>query len=132
MLVVLSACGSNDGDLDDSEVQAKLRALSLGAASIAGVPSPQTMLAVWSPDHQAAESVVSGDTIFDHAPVYVVEMTGGTFTALRGGPANMPPHGQVLTLTINADTFETTDVGIHDMTTDLRRINGHVVNLLAD
>jgi hypothetical protein len=90
------------------------------------------MLAVWSPDHQAAEIVVSSDIVNDHAAVYVIEMTGGTFTALNGGPAGMPPHGNVLTLTVNAESFETTDVGITNMRTDLRRISSHIVDLLVD
>jgi hypothetical protein len=134
MLSVLSACGSSSdsSDLDDPDVRAKLRELALQSASISGVLSPQTMLAVWSPDHQAAEKVVSGAIVVDHVPVYVIEMTGGTFTALHGSPSGVPPHGNVLTLTINAQTFEGTDAGIGDSMTDLRKIDSHVVNLLAD
>jgi hypothetical protein len=134
MASVLSACGasSDPGDLDDPAVRAKLRELALQSASIAGVPSRQTMLAVWSPDHQAAEKVVSGSIVADHVPVYVVEMTGGTFTALQGAPSGVPPQGDVLTLTINAQTFEGTDAGIGNTMTDLRKIDAHVVNLLAD
>jgi hypothetical protein len=135
MVSVLSACGSSSdpGDLDDPDVRAKLRELALQSASISGVPSPQTMLAVWSPDHQAAEKVVSGSIVVDHVPVYIVEMTGGTFTALDGGPLGAAtPHGDVLTLTINAQTFEGTDAGIGNTMTDLRKIDAHIVDLLAD
>jgi hypothetical protein len=134
MASVLSACGSSNGpgDLDDPDVRAKLRELALQSASNSGVPSPQTMLAVWSPDHQAAEKVVSGSIVVDHVPVYVVEMTGGTFTSLHAPPGVAPPHGDVLTLTIDAQTFEGTDVGIGNAMTDLRKIDAHVVDLLAD
>lgn len=132
ILTVMSACtsSSDPGNLDDPDVRTKLRALGLQSSSISGVPSPKTMTAVWSADHQVAEQIVSGDIINDHVPVYVIEMTGGTFTSIEGGPNGEPPHGTVLTLTINAQTFEGTDASITDNAVDLRAIDAHVVNLL--
>jgi hypothetical protein len=135
MLFVTSACASpTDSGIDDPAVRARLHELALQSASISGVPSPQSMIAVWSSDHQVAEQIVSGDIVNDHVPVYVIEMTGGDFTSIEGGPPpnGMSPHGSVLTLTINAETFEGTDDGIADVLVDLHKINPHVVNLLAD
>jgi hypothetical protein len=45
---------------------------------------------VASPDHQAAEKIVSGDIVNDHVAVYVVEVTGGTFT--DNTPRAHPEH----------------------------------------
>ena len=134
MLSVTPACASptDSGNVDDPAVRTRLREVALQSASISGVPSPQTMIAVWSPDHQVAEQIVSGDIVTDHVPVYVVEMTGGDFTSIEGGPNGIPPHGSVLTLTINAETFEGTDAGITDLLVDLHKINPRVVDLLAD
>ena len=133
MLSIVSACGSassDPGNLDDSEVRAKLRALGLQSSSISGVPSPQTMTAVWSADHEAAERIVSGDIVNDHVPVYVIEVTGGTFTALDSPNGGDPFQGTFLTLTIDAQTFMGTDAGITRTAVDLHLIDPHVVNLL--
>lgn len=132
MLTILSACASSSdpGNLDDPEVRSKLRTIGLQASAVAGVPSPKTMTAVWSADHQVAEQIVSGDIVNDHVPVYVIEMTGGTFTSIEGGPNGVSPQGTVLTLTINAQTFEGTDGGITNTVPDLHLIDPHVVNLL--
>lgn len=131
MLTIVSACASSDpGNLDDPDVRSKLRARGLGASSSSGVPSPQTMIAVWSADHQEAEQIVSGAIINDHVPVYVIEMTGGTFTSDSAPPFGVPPHGTVFTLTINAETFEGTDAGITNTKLDLHQIGAHVVDLL--
>jgi hypothetical protein len=90
------------------------------------------MVAVASPDHQAAEQIVSGDIVNDHAPVYVVEMTGGPFTAQRSPPGVPAPQGSFLTLTIDAQTFGVLDLGISTNTPDLTRIDRDVVDLLAE
>jgi hypothetical protein len=66
--------------LADPNVRAKLRTMALQVSSANAVPSPKTIEAVASPDHQAAEKIVSGDIVNDHVAVYVVEVTGGTFT----------------------------------------------------
>ena len=89
------------------------------------------MLAVASPDHQAAEKVVSGDIVNDHAPVYVVEMTGGPFVAkFASTPPGAPtPQGSVLTLTIDAQTYGVMDSGIGQMAPDLTQIGPDVVDL---
>jgi hypothetical protein len=90
------------------------------------------MVAVASPDHQAAEQVVSGDIVNDHLPVYVIEMTGGPFLVNHSSPSGVPVQpGNVLTLTIDARTYRVTDTGIGPNAPDLTKI-GAVVDLLAE
>lgn len=127
----MGACGSNDGGLADPTVRAKLRTLALQASSANGVPSPKTMIAVYSPDHQAAEEILSGDIVNDHVPVYVVEVTGGPFTcnACSYPPGASAPQGNALTITVNAQTFQVTDFGISPNVPDLTQISPDVVNL---
>ena len=136
-LAAASACGSSNEPtavaqtgLADPSVRAKLRTMALQASSADGVPSPKTIEAVASADHQAAEKIVSGEIIYDHAPVYVVEVMGGTFTyntaSIPAGAA--APSGSVLTLTFDAQSFRVTDSGLTDSAPDLTQI-GPVVNL---
>lgn len=89
------------------------------------------MVAVYSPDHQAAEAIVSGDVVNDHVPVYVIEVTGGPFTCSACSyPAGAsPPQGNALTLTVNAQTFQVTDFGITPNPPDLTKISRDIVNL---
>jgi hypothetical protein len=117
--------------LGDSTVLAKLRALALKASAIAGVPSPVTAVAVAASDHQAAETVISGATINDHAPVYVVQLTGGPFTATQHPPNVSAPQGDVLTVTIDATTYRVTDIGYDPVAPDLSQIGLVRANLLA-
>jgi hypothetical protein len=114
--------------LGDPSVVAKLRGLALQVSSLAGVSSPMTMLAV-AADHQAAEKVLCGAIVNDHAPVYVIKMTGGPFTSRRHSPAGPAPQGNVLTLTVNAATYRITDVGYDDVEPDLSQIGPVAVNL---
>jgi hypothetical protein len=136
-LAAASACGqSNEPSavaqtgLADPNVTAKLRTMALQASSANGVPSPKTIEVVASPDHQAAEKIVSGDIVNDHVAVYVVEVTGGTFTDNTAStPPGVPaPSGSVLTLTVDAQSFRVTDFGLTDTAPDLTQI-GPVVNL---
>src|SRR3954462_809258 len=62
----------------DDTVRANLHQVALGFAKRSGVESPASMIAVGAADHQAVEAIVSGAILDDHAPVYVVQMTGGT------------------------------------------------------
>jgi hypothetical protein len=89
------------------------------------------MLAVYSPDHQAAEKTISGDIVNDHAPVYVIEVTGGPFTCNNCSvpPGGSPPQGNAITLTVNAQTFQGTDFGIGPNVPDLTQISSDVVDL---
>jgi hypothetical protein len=135
-LGALVACGSSDpgatqGGLGDPSVRAKLRALALQASSENGVPSPKTMIAVYSPDDQAAEKAISGDIVNDHVAVYVIEVTGGPFTcnSCSVPPGGSPPQGNAITLTVNAQTFQETDFGITPNVPDLTQISSDVVNL---
>src|ERR1700690_2680540 len=72
--------------LGDPNELATLRSIALGAASTAGVSSPNTIHTVAASDHQTAEFVLSGAIIPDHAPVYVITMRGGPFTATHHPP----------------------------------------------
>lgn len=116
-------------DLANPNEKATLRGIALEVSSRAGVSSPKTMHAVAASDHQAAESILSGATIKDHAPVYVITMTGGPFTAThhpRGIPA---PQGGVLRVTVDAATHRVTDVGYVNDEPDLTRIGPLTVDL---
>jgi hypothetical protein len=112
--------------LKDPSVIAMLRALALQAAA----PSiPQAMTATASPDHQVAEKVISGSIVNDHAPVYVIEITGGPYTAESSPPGVPATQGNVLILTVDAQTFRVTDVGIANDAPDLTQISSVVVDL---
>jgi hypothetical protein len=123
--------GPSVGALSDPEVVSKLRSLAMRRASRAGVSSPATMQAVAASDHQVAENVVSGAIVNDHAPVYVIEMTGGPFMASHHPRAMAAPQGDVLTVTVDAQTLRVTDVGIHSVAPDLTAIDSNTVDLLA-
>lgn len=109
--------------LGDPSELVTLRGIALRAASSAGVPSPATMHAVAHSDHQAAEFLLSGAIINDHAPVYVIKMSGGTFTSRHHPSGGAAPHGAFLTLTIDASTHRVTDVGYVDNEPDLTKIS---------
>jgi hypothetical protein len=127
-----SAPGSKQGTLGDPNVRAKLRELALRASSATGVASPRTMVAVASPDHQAAEAVVSGAIINDHAAVYVIVVTGGRFTIDEAPPGQPFPHGDVLTLTVNAADYSVPDFGVANEEPDLSKISSVIVDLAAE
>jgi hypothetical protein len=131
-LAAASACGQSNGStgLADPNVRAKLRTMALQVSMADGVSSPKTIEAVASPDRQAAEKIVSGDVVNDHVAVYVVEVTGGTFTdnAASTPPGAAAPSGSVLTLTVDAQSFGVTDLGLADTAPDLTQI-GPVVSL---
>ena len=117
--------------LRDPAVSTKLRALSLDLASQAGVSSPKTMHAVAASDHQQAESLISGAIVDGNDPVYVVQMTGGPFTAWHHPPHVEAPQGDVLTLTIDAATHEVLDIGFDALAPDLTAIDSVLVDLLT-
>ncbi|HEX3852660.1 MAG TPA: hypothetical protein VHW01_16945 [Polyangiaceae bacterium] len=108
---------------------AELRALALHASSVAGVSSPKTMDAVAVSDHQAAETVLSGALVNDHAPVYVIKLTGGRFTALRHPPGVLAAQGNVLTITVDAATHLVTDVCYVDVEPDLSQVGPTKISL---
>jgi len=89
------------------------------------------MIAVYSPDDQEAEKIISGDIVNDHVPVYVIEVTGGPFTcnSCSVPPGASSPQGNALTITVNAQTFQVTDSGITLNVPDLTQISSDVVNL---
>ena len=97
-------------ELRSAPVSSHIRELAGKIASGTGVSTPQTMRAVAALDHQAAESAVSGAIVGDHAPVFVVQMTGGTFAGGMHPQGAETPHGTVLTISF--------DVATH-------RVNGH-------
>ena len=130
-LAAIGACGGSSDGLADSSVRAKLRALALQASSANGVASPKTMTAVYSPDDQVAQDILSGELVNDHVPVYVIEVTGGPFTcnSCSVPPGASSPQGNALTITVNAQTFQVTDFGITPNVSDLTQISPDVVNL---
>jgi hypothetical protein len=117
--------------LGDSNEVATLRGIALGVSSGAGVPSPQTMQAVAASDHQTAEFILCGAIVNDHAPVYVIKMTGGPFTATHHPPRGAAPQGSVLTVTVDAATHRVTDVGYVNVEPDLTQIGSLTVDLSA-
>lgn len=92
------------------------------ACSLTGVPSPTKVHVVYASDHQAAETVLSGAVINDHAPVYVIEMTGGTFTAMSHPSGVAPAKGSVFTMTIDARTHRLTGIGIVNVEPDMSQV----------
>jgi hypothetical protein len=126
-----TACSSSEPDvktaLRDPNVVAKLREMAVEAA---GESTPTSMYAVAVSDHQAAEAAL-GSGVYDHSPVYVIVITGGHFTA-RGGPLGAtPPEGSVLTLTVDATSYDVTDVGIGDVEPDLSKVALASIDLSA-
>jgi hypothetical protein len=115
--------------LTRTEIVSSLHALALDTSKRWGVEAPAMVRAVAAADHQASESVISGAIINDHSPVYVVQVTGGTFTALHHPPNVEPPHGKVLTITYDAETLRMTDVGIDEAAPELEQIDREVVDL---
>lgn len=115
--------------LADPDVLATLRGLALHFSSLSGVPSPKTMQVVAASDHQAAETILSGAVVNDHAPVHVIKMTGGPFTAKLHPPGAQAPQGNVLTITVDARTHRVTDVGYVNVEPNLSQIGPVVVNL---
>jgi hypothetical protein len=87
------------------------------------------MIATASPDRQAAERIISGDIVNDHAPVYVIEITGGPFTARSSPPGVPATQGDVIILTVDARTYGVTDAGITNEAPDLTQIGSVVVDL---
>jgi hypothetical protein len=129
--VCVTSCAADDSTLTNAAVRGNLRQVAHGIARRAGVDAPASMVAVAAPDHQAAAAVVSGALIADHSPVYVVQMTGGTFTATRHPRGQPAPRGNVLTITFDAATLQVTDVGYDSIAPDLTKIDAQPVDLLA-
>jgi len=121
-----TACSSSEANdvktgLEDRNVVARLQELALQAASNAE-SKPTKVYAVAVSDHQDAETILSGAIINDHAPVYVIVMTGGHFIVMEhplGAPA---PEGDVLTLTVDAASYSVTDAGVVNVEPDLSSI----------
>jgi hypothetical protein len=73
--------------------------------------------------------ILSGAEIDDQAPVYVITLTGGPFTATRHPPGVAAPNGNVLTLTVDAATHRITDVGYVDTEPELNQLGPARVDL---
>ena len=91
---------------------ASLRSTVLPFAKLSGVEVPLTMRATSVADWQAAQTTLSGAFVNDHAPVFVVQMTGH-FTSFLKPPGADAPTGDVMTVTVNAQTMQVTDIGYH-------------------
>jgi len=118
-----TAISARPSGLAVAETRSELRARALLLANRAGVATPLRMVAVAAADHQAAEAAISGAVLDDHAPVYVVQMSGATFTAPRHPPGVEAPTGSVLTVTFDAKTMDVLDVGYDGEAPDLGRVD---------
>ena len=116
-------------DLESPNERARLRSIALGVSARGGVPPPKKMHAAAATDHQAAESILSGAIINDHAPVYVIVVTGGPFTPTHHPPGVTPQPASVLRVTVDAATHRVTDVGYTDVEPDLSQIGPLTVDL---
>jgi hypothetical protein len=115
----------------DPNEMATLRGIALGVSSTAGVSSPTTIQAVAASDRQTAASILSGATIQDRSPVYVIKVKGGPFTSPRHPPGVTAPQHAFLTVTVDAATKRLTDIGYVDVEPDLTQIGSSVVDLAA-
>jgi hypothetical protein len=115
--------------LSDRKVMANLRAVGLQVAASLGVPSPATLHVHATMDHQQAETIVSGATVNDHAPVFTMVITGGRFTATDHPPGVPAPEGDVLVVTVDAATNRITDIGILNEAPDLSGVALATINL---
>ena len=85
-----------------------------------------------SPDSQAAWEAVGGDIVPYHEAVYIIVITGGTFTADRH-PSGVPaPQGGVLTLSVDAATYIGMGSMISNIVPDLSKISSDIVDLSTD
>lgn len=125
----LPAAGTSSKALTDSNVLSTLHGIGLAASSVAGVSSPTTIRAVAASDHAAVEFALSGAIVPDHAPVYVITMTGGPFTATHHPRRAAAPQGNVLVITVDSATFRVTDVGYEPVETDLSQLASLPVDL---
>jgi len=126
---VIGATPELRAQLRDPVIATQLRTLTIDVSTKDGVITPASMRAVAASDHQAAESVISGAVIGDHLPVFVVQATGGPFTARHAPPGVPPPTGEVLTVTYDAATLAVTDVGLDADAPELVRIDADVIDL---
>lgn len=115
--------------LADPKILAELRGLAMNVSAASLVTAPKKMRVVAAVDHQDAERTLSGATVNDHAPVYVITVTGGPFTAVHHGHGSAAPRGNVLTLTIDAATRTVTDIGYVDAEPDLNKLGGAPIDL---
>jgi hypothetical protein len=131
---VLAAAGPHNATkaaLVDPDVLSTLRGVAIRASSKAGVSQPQRVYAVAASDHQAAETLLSGAVINDHSPVFVIVMTGGPFTHISHPPGADAPTGNVMSITVDAQTYRVTDIGITQTEPDLTQMGSDVVDLMA-
>jgi hypothetical protein len=117
------ASGPRPTGLAESATRAQLQARSLAVAARAGVAAPSRVIAVAAADQAAAELALTGTVLFEHQPVYVVQMTGGTFTASRHPHGQPAPQGNSLTVTFDAATLAITSIGIDNVTPDLSKVD---------
>jgi hypothetical protein len=115
--------------LKDANVRGRLHGLAIAAAAHAGVAKPGKMQVVVASDHQTAATLVSGAIVNDHAPVYVINISGGPFTAAHHPPGVDAPQGDVLTVTVDAASKRITDIGIVDTAPDLSQLDPELVDL---
>jgi hypothetical protein len=126
-----SAASAAEAALSDPSLLAKLSDLALGASSRAGVQSPKTMVVVMAPDQQAAQLAISGGFSPGNAPVYIIEMTGGTFAAARHPFGEAAPQSDILALCVDAATLRVISVHYLLEAPNLNKVGSGMVDLLA-
>jgi hypothetical protein len=87
------------------------------------------MKAVYGPDWQAAQTAIVPTTVYEHRPVYVVQVTGGTFTAQRHPFGTAPRHGNVLVVVVDAETYDIRSLAYVSTARDLTQIGQEIVDL---
>ncbi len=93
--------------------------LAVRHAGVAQEPNP-TMVKWVATNRRDANRVLLDAVVDDVEPVFALEVTGGTFQRLRGGPRGSggPTPGSVLKLIVS-QAFHVLDIGIGDLTSDL-------------
>jgi hypothetical protein len=124
-----SALSQMRATLHDPIVASKLHAVAVAEASRAGVPVPETVRAAVAIDRQAAEQAISGSVVNDNSPVYIVQMTGGSFVPQlhRKDLASVP--AAVLTIAVDAASLSILDVHYDGEAPDLTALDSHIVDI---
>jgi hypothetical protein len=115
--------------LQDPVVASKLHTVAIAEASLAGVPSPQTMRAAAALDRQAAEEALDGGVINDHSFVYVVQMTGGTFVPHIHRSDVAPVPATALTIAVDAASMSIVDVHYDGEAPELSAVDSEIVDI---
>jgi hypothetical protein len=105
-----------------SLTQAQITGIALGFAANAGDPTPTLVEHVETTRSQAVEAS-SADTVQNNAASYLIAMRGNfVLQDAPRPPGAAAPTGSVLTLVIDAQTGQLTDIGVQDNVPDLSQL----------